>query len=508
MSGIGTLQGNTTGVRSAKMPRVTPVAVFVLLATCFALSLGTFIALGAYAHPAKDDYLSAVMFRDLDVWESLRLQYRLHNGRLFSALIMRFSPLQFHSLGGYKTVCAGFVLLFAGSLFLYLNFLLKNRLHAMDRAAIFFAVYLSLHLAFGNVAEVYFWLPAISCYGAAAVLFLLLLRLLPAALRNDTERRPAYVAAAVVTVAGICFCAEPGAIMSGCALCMFAFHERQHGRLSVGSFALISIALASAFVIAAGSPGNALRMATSAYGRGALQTFAGGAYSLSGDLMRLLSAMIPVLIFIAATFLQRFPGAFIRKREFLRSLLLILCFSFAAELLAFYGLGGMAALRVRNSIVFLGSVLLLAGGLRAAVSESGKPVLRTGLGRLLLAATAVWISLGAFVPGNPVCGGMQDLLSGTAQRYDADMKAFYAAASRHASDSPNLKVSAVRVIPASLFVAQPLILNEELNGWPWLNVKMAAYFGYERIYTDSLAKTPTSDEAFQAWLRNRRATAF
>jgi hypothetical protein len=489
--------------RAGNVPfRTVPLAVSGLLALGFLITFATIVVLACHAHPAKDDYLSAVMFRNLGLTDALRLQYRLHNGRLFSALVMWCSPLQYRSFTGYKLECIGFAVLFAGALFLSVGRAMK-RFHPVDRIAVCCALYICLHGALGNLAEFYYWLPAISCYGSAAILFMLLLQLLPAALQKNGPRSRWSTVAAGLSALAISWCCEPGAVMGIAALAVFSLHAHWRQRLSVSASCGLLAVFIAGFGFAALSPGNALRMATAPHSRGVVQTLIGALYSMSGSGMALLYFAVPVLIFTSAIFRMSPLNYALDARRLSAFLLIVGACWLSGELLAFYGVGGLAAPRVRNSFMLLAGILLFV-----SIALSLTAVRRSPLGpRISRAAQCLcstWIFVGLFLPGSPVRNGLEDLVTGTARRYDSDMNRVYAEASRRPVRERFLKVSPVSVIPASLFVAQPLILKDELNGWPWLNVQMAEYFGYQRLYTDSLARVPDADQEFQHWLRHAR----
>lgn len=492
---------------SREPARIVPLPVLLLLAACFAIAFATIVGLGCCAQPAKDDYLSAMMFRDRGLIESLRIQYLGHNGRLVSALIMWLSPLQRGSFTGYKLVCIAFSVLFAGSLLLAVWRLLRRTLHRLDRIAVFIVCYVCIHGALGNVAEFYYWLPAISCYGSAALLYLGFLGLLRPALVKNGRRQTASAALAAAAGLGITWCAEPGGVMSIAALTVFGLHARRAKTLSVAGFTTILTALLTGFVAAALSPGNALRMATSPHSRSLAQTLAGGSYTMSGSLVLLVYHMVPAVLFIVFLFQASPYRCRIDTRRFLTFAAITGLFWLSGELLAFYGIGGVPALRVSNSFITLSAFLLTACATLSSRLSPRTPAIMPRR-RFVLAACALWIVLGAFQRGNPIRGGAQDLLSGIAGAYDRDMARVYNEASRRPVQGAVLKLSPVRAIPASLFIAQPLILGDEIKGWPWLNVQMAEYFGYKRLYADTLARVPSSDEAFEQWLRGARAAVF
>ena len=481
-----------------------PRWLLVLLVAGALFILTLLLCLCCYAQPLRDDYISYDAFADKGFWEGIWFHYLHFNGRLFSALLMHLSPLQFQSFVGYKWICAGYVLAFAGMCWLLTRHLLPPFTSVRLQITICAAAYISVNLALANWAEFYFWLPAISCYGSAFLLAGALILLFPKGI-YPTSKPPALKSAVMLLICSLLpLCSEVGTL-SGLLILGLAFLKGWQGSRHIPVHLILCLGvLLLAAVVAALSPGNLLRMATSPYKNPLVEITGLTVYTtIKISIRALFYALPPTVLIISVLKIKTREKS--KSRLFLLPVILCLILFFVGTTVAVVGLGGLPDLRVRNALLlFLLMGMALCGSQYFLLPKRPSPAISGSLQKTYTAISGMWIAAALLLSGTPAITAFQDLISGIPQRYNADMLAVYQTA-KASESTEKIYVAPVREIPASLYIAQPLITPADTAGWNYWNAVFAGYFKKKYLFSDSLAVVPVPNLAMKTMLTHLRA---
>lgn len=264
--------------------------------------------------------------------------------------------------------------------------------------------------------------------------------------------------------------------------------------------ALLIGCLLSSAIVNLLSPGNALRFATSPYERNIFKIIAGSLYAFSGLSIRLLFYFFAPVLVGYLMWLSAKNGSVTLNRSLLKRLVgSVVALLFLGEVVCFIGLGGMPALRVQNSFLFMGVCLLPICLALSMKRNLDTPAIIPAFRRPLIQMLVLWTCLPLFLAQSAIVKSLQELLAGVPQQYDLEMKAVYLKAAAH-DGGKMLAVGRVHQIPSALFIAQPLVMAKDTANWNYWNRQMADYFHRTALYTDSLAVVSEPSEEFHDWI--------
>lgn len=467
----------------------------LLMAISLLLAALPFVALSFYNHPSLDDFLDAVIVKQLGFWAAQKHFYVSHTGRYTTTVLLASAnPLIYtHLETHWWPVTLGFILGTLLVLKLCLGTLLQLSRGAAWRGAI---LLLGLWLAYApGQAEGLYWFTGAYTYIASAWLLLLWLVVCAryAAVRQSGRTGLgwwAMLAGLTVAVAGT---TEPVAFPFLLALSAGAslswWRNRSWHLLVLAGLAILG------GVASFAAPGNFVRMGSMGESFGVVKTLL---YSgVTAAYLLLTWVGNPVLLALSALVLPALSRLAQRRDQLLVSLLqqvpagaLALFLSLllaAANCPAFYASGTGLPLRARTT-VYLFFVVGWFGVLFAWCCRQAQPsaVVAALAARPLQLVWASLLVLFFFTDfnvqtrrhllgngSNNVIRAYQQLLSGDATRYDAELRTRYR---QLASERPVVRINPLQNQPELLFCFDIVGVTD-----PVMRRQYADYFGVPQL---------------------------
>lgn len=456
-------------------------ATYYLLAILFLLL--PFLIISIYNHPSADDFSYSDFANRLGFWNAQIENYYIWTGRYTATALLTVNPLDYTNLILYRVLPVILLISFSFSVYYFLNKLLINSRRRDIIVLTFLILFLYIYYT-PNITEAFYWMAGSITYQLASILSLLLFSMFLDLFRIKDRKKKIFltIPASFLCVAIVGLNETSMLILVMITFILFAtnFYIKKEPDPVLLILFLVTAA-ASAVVILA--PGNLVRMAEKP---GRFQLL----FSITGSIKTTLlyiAGWLPMLLIFIALFsplLNRLAGN-IKARFPLENFKFIHLLSLALAFLSFiilcffpsyWSQGGKPPARTVNVIYLLFifgsfalSVLffLLLQNLQRPVSEIPHPIRIS----MVIAALAILI-----VKPNNIRKVYQDLLSGSAYRYNIEMNQRYNLLEKCDSECV---VPPIKNRPFTLFAydlaAKP---SDEIY---WYNKHLGDYFGLEPV---------------------------
>lgn len=436
------------------------------------------IALHAYlarfAHPMADDFAYARRDVSLGAWHAAAWEYAHWNGRYTSNFLVLFGPLRrgLEAIELYRMVPVALLILTLGSCFIFLRTIGRpglTRAHAAIVAVVWTVLYAHI---MPDMPEGYYWYTGSVTYQLPSILTLIAAALIVRAAR---DRSPWIIAAAGLLVFLIVGCNEVIMALMVCAGAFsFLLRVPAGNRWSVRIPVLCAIAIGASLMFLA--PGNAVRSAHFPDRHHLLVSLRMSAVQTARFALEWITCPAVLLLSVVwwmshRSLTARHPllasGFGLAPRT---SLLLLFGVIFICVFPAYWSTGILGQHRTANVACFFFLPLWFLNltvfatrhaGTILQVHERDKP--------RVTAALVLLITLDLCFTGNSG-KALSDLLTGRAERADAQLHARYTLL-REAASGPD-KTASIPLIqdpPKSLYVLDlrdpGFLVNEDYAAW-------------------------------------------
>lgn len=429
--------------------------LLILIPAVF-LTIVPFLILAIYNHPSADDFCYTHLANSQGFWPTQIAQFFDWSGRFTATALLTIAPIDYQDLTVYRILPALLFLLFGASVFLVVNNLLPF-ISIRDKSLLAFAVFFLYIINAPQITEAFYWMAGAVTYQLASILSLLLFSLILHLQREKDRRKKVFF-----TCLGGLLCVAITGLneISMIILCtilflwlVIDFYVKRSLNMNLAILLVIAV-IASGIVVTA--PGNFVRM--SAKPRRFM--FRYSTYRSVKETINFLMMWLPMTILIGLFLVPLFRRIAVQVRKHYvvpsfsvwQMLLLIvlffgyLCFCFFP---AFWSQGGPPPWRTVNVIYllyifgFVGFSIMFFLYLqeRRMVVSVFPPIVRTILGLLIVVVVVL-------TPNN-ISIAYQDLLSGTAYKYDIEMKQRYTDLNNCASNT--CRVSPLEHKPQTIF---------------------------------------------------------
>ncbi len=444
------------------------------------LAITPYLILSLFSHPWTDDYCYSYMSRDIGFFKFQAQWYNQWTGRYFLTALLSLNPLVFGSLAGYKLIPIMLILLLFAALYAVVNEFTSSSLSHREKLLLVLSLLLVYFDRMPDVRPGLYWMAGTitSQLGNILLLFALaaLLRLRRTAVVGEKLLFTAISSFLIIAAVGT---NEIALVLLLLALLFFLVAGlRERGSIAPSFLFIFSVAAIAAY-ISITAPGNNLRMSSFHESRHLGQSvYTSFVAALNAFIVWLGSPPLVMLTFLAVMMSRRlhegrrvFPIAYLLlSPPLLGSLMAIAFFP------AYWSMGMPPPGRLMNVIY-----LLFLMGWLCIVSVA------TGCLSSILPAKAVGQSLKfiapplllyliiffAMTPSNTVMV-TQDLINGTAWRYDQELRQRYRQIRNDAS--LHAEVDLLVNQPRSLFFSD---IGYASNNW--VNECYARYFGKKSI---------------------------
>lgn len=409
------------------------ISRYVFIFLVLALALLPFLGLAFYNHPSADDFCYTILVNAKGFWESQIFHYFNWSGRYLATALLTVNPIEHSSLAFYKLLPVFLFLTFALSIYLFLKTLLPktDSLDILLLASMIFFLYV---YQTPSIAEAFYWMSGSITYQLASILTLLLLTLV-LHLKDQRNKLPKFwysFFAGILCLAVVGLNETSLIILNGILFSSFLLDTYRNKQVDPILITLLIVTVAaSAFSIFA--PGNTERMS---FKPDKFKPWFSISFSIKYTYYAILrwAPMTFILVLLWAGPLTRI-GQDLQQRFSIRkfSLLHIIIFgSFLVFLMilcyfpSLWAQGGPPPDRTVNVIflLYIFGVFGLASALLLYLKN-------TFLARILFSSPVQFSAaiLGVafvFLTRNNVRTVFNDLITGTAMRYDAEMEERYA----------------------------------------------------------------------------------
>lgn len=456
-------------MNSAWVRKVFTIQTLIFSVSIF--SLLPLIIISFYNHPSSDDFCFHCKSRDFGFWNAQWDWYNQWSGRYFSSAILSIRLLVSGSFIVYKLI--PITLLFSMGLAIY--YLSKAVFSKFSNRDSFILAILCLTMyliQMPSITQGFFWLSAAVTYQLANVLTVMFGFCLIKLLEGNQMR---YLIASIVLSFAIIGSNEVSMIYINYLVgVVLIFRFVQHRTLNYSVLVLLLCSILFSLIVI-NAPGNMIR-----------KEFYSGKYNLADAfidtvkaLKNYLSNWLPLiiaLILIYYHYLGKRIGAFTSNLFRINPLLLFLivfAFPFIGFFAVAWQLGSLPPWRTINVIYFhfMFGLIFLSFGMLYYFNDRNRAFKIFSRWIRYLVIITLFISL---IRENNIRAAYLDLFSGSAYKYDSEMKKRYELIGNSASDV--VYVPALSSFPSTIY-------SDDISDDPkdWRNMCYSSYYHLKTI---------------------------
>ena len=137
------------------------------------VAISPFLILSFFNHPSWDDFCYSVQSMKLGFWKAQLTIYEDWSGRYFATAVLSINPLVFKWIDGYKIVSAMILLLFMGTIYYFVKTICFNKISKKEELNIAIALIILYFYKMKNVSNGFYWMPSSITYQLGNILAIL-----------------------------------------------------------------------------------------------------------------------------------------------------------------------------------------------------------------------------------------------------------------------------------------------------------------------------------------------
>lgn len=454
---------------------------YFLLAT--SLLLLPFLIISVYNHPSADDYSYSHFGNRFDFWAAQAEHYLTWSGRYTATALLTIHPIDYSDLTFYRVLPVLHLISFTFSVHIFLRSLLTHSTVGDRLLLSFLIVFLYIYYT-PDITEAFYWMPGSITYQLASTLTLLLFSLVIPLLQRRVQKNELIY---LITGSILCIAIVGSNETSMLILCvifstLFAVQLYRTKTFDLRLLVLLTITIAASLIVIA-APGNLIRMAEKPDRFQLLPSIFGSfkttlLYLANWIPMTILIIVLfsPLLIRLAKNIREQHQLQWLSMLNLTLIAFLFLGFLALCFFPSYWSQGGKPPARTVNVIylLFILGAMALSTLFFAYLQKTERPVPKVPVTGNLFLALIIALILG-FKPNN-IRNVYKDLITGTAYRYQLEMKQRYTLLENCQTDC---LLPAIQHRPSTLFAYD--LAKSPSEEIIYYNRDLGYYFGLKSV---------------------------
>lgn len=450
---------------------------YFILFCILILTLIPFLILNYFNQPTPEDFFFGEETRTFGFSKAYRSFYKFWGGRFFGYILVAVNPLYFKSFAGYKLATLLMILIYISALYFFISEFTKVNLTFFEKSLLTLSVFFVFLYSMPSAGQGFYWLVSAIYYNLGMV-FLMLATVFYSRIDKTDEplKKKFYTAACIFFSAATAGSNELAAI----TLTILALLSSYRKIFFVKKFGLsdfvILVSVIISVYIAFTSPENFKRAGYYENSRNLLYSFNNSAVFLSEEILKwIFFSPLLIITFILIPVFRKSCSDGIYKTNPLLITALSLLILYTQTFIVFWSTGNAPYDRILNFLFF--TFIVLWFYLLAVLINKFRERIDIIYNKIpaFISVTAILLLLLTLTFENNIKTAYQEIIDGSAKKYDDEMKTRYSYIAESKTDT--VIIRKITEVPKSFF-----LLDISNDPGVFYNQGYSRFFNKKAIY--------------------------